>query len=445
MGSQIATLSNKKKLALFAIVAGTALIYYSSHPLFLFHQLFARDEDSFYRWLNLDDTQPYAWLTENNYTLRLADALLHGQLGLAEEPPSWLNETILLHGRYYSVFPLGSVLTMVPFALLHDLINVPVIGVAIALGGGLAAFLFIQISLARTHSFRISVAMSLFATLGTWLWTNTVMGGSWQLSLAFGMIGELGALYYVLVRRRPLLASAFFALAFGNRTEIIVTAPIFIYLLASAAEGRASARPKHQRGLAETWARAEARPSARAVAKFCLFPFLLGIATLAYNYSRFGSPFDFGLARLPGVLEESWYRHGVFSIHAIPSNAWQMLFQPWHYIDRPPYLLPDGFGGSVFLNAPFLLCIFRRNANDRRLRIAAWAALALLTLVFWCHGNTGGWQFSYRGAIVMLPWFYLLLLQKQSLAKWQLGLIALSIAINAYATYLFLWTNWIQP
>src|SRR5262245_66648655 len=56
-----------------------------------------------------------------DYTFRIAGALLRGNLGLAEQPPDWLNEMIPLGGMYYSAFPLGSVLTMVPLAALKQL------------------------------------------------------------------------------------------------------------------------------------------------------------------------------------------------------------------------------------------------------------------------------------------------------------------------------------
>jgi Gpi18-like mannosyltransferase len=242
------------------------------------------------------------------------------------------------------------------------------------------------------------------------------------------MVSELAAIYYSFVRPRPFLAGLFFAFAFGNRTEVILTVPVFIFAVLRNGDP-------------------DFRSRLRAMTRFCAIPFLLGIATLLYNSARFGSPFDFGLASLPGVLEEPWYRHGIFSIYAIPANAWQMLLEPWHRITRPPYFLPDGFGGSIFLNAPFLICIFQTGARHRDLKAASWIAITLLTAVFWCHGNTGGWQFSYRGAIVMLPWFFLLLLEatQKRLRKWQLTLIAVSILINGWATYLFLWTNWIQP
>jgi hypothetical protein len=57
------------------------------------------------------------------------------------------------------------------------------------------------------------------------------MASAWQLALGFAMVGELGAIYFTVFNRRPLLAGAFFALAFGNRTEVLLTAPIFMFLL----------------------------------------------------------------------------------------------------------------------------------------------------------------------------------------------------------------------
>src|SRR5437763_17159278 len=62
-----------------------------------------------------------ATLHDLDYTSQIASALLHGQLGLQETPPDWLNEMIPRQGRYYSAFPLGAVLSMVPVALLRNL------------------------------------------------------------------------------------------------------------------------------------------------------------------------------------------------------------------------------------------------------------------------------------------------------------------------------------
>jgi hypothetical protein len=70
-----------------------------------------------------------------------------------------------------------------------------------------------------------------------------------------------------------------------------------------------------------------------------------------------------------------------------------------------------------------------------------------LTFALWCHGNPGGWQFSYRYAIILLPWMFLLLAGNgpQKISAPELSLFIVSVAINAVATYQFLWTSEIQP
>ena len=54
--------------------------------------------------------------THYDYTFRVADNFLRGAIGFNEKPPSWLNEFVPFGESWYSVFPLGSILTMIPFA-----------------------------------------------------------------------------------------------------------------------------------------------------------------------------------------------------------------------------------------------------------------------------------------------------------------------------------------
>ena len=56
------------------------------------------------------------------------------------------------------------------------------------------------------------------------------MGGAWQIALGLALLGETAALYFTLVRPSPFIAGAFFALAVGNRTELLITAPFYLYL-----------------------------------------------------------------------------------------------------------------------------------------------------------------------------------------------------------------------
>src|SRR5256885_3782724 len=128
-----------------------------------------------------------ATLHDLDYTSQIASALLHGQLGLREKPPEWLNEMIPWQGRYYSAFPLGAVLSMLPVALLRKvgLIQSFPGHVLAALIAGLCVYFFFQLTkafkgngnnsspirpLALSPSRRVLLA--LFPIFGTWTWCN---------------------------------------------------------------------------------------------------------------------------------------------------------------------------------------------------------------------------------------------------------------------------------
>ncbi len=372
----------------------------------------------------VSNSQPQAFY---DYTLRIAEAMLSGRLGLSEQPPSWLNEMIPHNGKWYSAFPLGSVLTMLPVALLKKLglfTNFP--GFALA---GLFAALTTWLTYRLTERYELSAArrylLALLPVLGTWMWANLAFAGAWHIALGIAVVAQLGTLYFLLVKKSYWLAGACFALAFGNRTEILLLAPLFSYLI-----WRELPEPRTPHSALRTphlWA-------------FVTMPFLLGIATLAYNYARFDSLTDFGYARIPGVLEEPWYRNGIFSLTAIPDNAKEMLLTLWRKVNGYPYFVPTGWGGSIFLSCPFLIFLFRPASRNKQLSWLAASAIVILTFVLWCHGNPGGWQYSYRYAMVLLPWMMLILIENSpsrvSLIEWLL--FTASVAINGWATYLFL-------
>ena len=191
-----------------------------------------------------------------DYTFRVAANILGGSIAFTEKQPSWLNEFVPYEGFYYSVFPLGSVVSMIPFAFMKTvgiITEMPAAFIAALCAGVICLFLFLigrryQIDRARL------VVMTLGILFGTWMWTNLTMAGAWQLALGFAMVGELGAIYFSLYDRRPLIAGLFFALAFGNRTEILLTAPLFFWFLyrrageTEGAEGEKGRKGKGEKG-----------------------------------------------------------------------------------------------------------------------------------------------------------------------------------------------------
>lgn len=410
-----------------------------------------------------------------DYTFRVAENILRGSIGFEEKPPSWLNEFVPFEDRWYSVFPLGSVLTMIPFAFFKviGLLKVMPAAFLSALTSGIIGAFLLRIAGHYDLDRKRRILMTVGILFGTWMWTNLAMGGAWQLALGFAMIGELGAIYFTVFERRPLLAGAFFALAFGNRTEILLTAPVFFYLLYhfqilnfnsqifNSENGENKPSSASEKDNPETLKTNKSNKKAKLedhktpngnfkfapIINFCIVPFILGVLTLIYNDLRFHSLTDFGYARIPGVLEEPWYRYGIFSIWYIPQNFREMLWTPWRLLAHFPYLVPGGFGSAVWWSSPFILFLARFGARDKILKYTGWTAILILTFLLWIHGNAGGWQFGYRYAMILLPWMFLILLEnspkKVFWYEWTAYLF--SVVVNAYATYLFLWTNYVKP
>ena len=387
-------------------------------------------------------------LRDLDYTAEIASALLRGDLGLREKPPEWLNEMIPYGNRYYSAFPFGAVLSMIPLALLQKatvIHNFPA-RVLAALIAGACVYFFFQLAKAfgpeysslKTKPLTRRILLALFPVFGTWTWCNLGMAGAWQIALGLAVLGETAALYFTLVRRSPFIAGGFFALAFGNRTELLITAPFYLYLFWC----RSSENVAGQSRIARI--KQALRQNAPMVFDFLTLPTALALLTAAYNFARFHSIFDFGYFHIPEVREEPWYEHGLFSLHSIPWNVHQMLFEGFRDDPYFPFLSFPPFGCSILLSSPFLFLIFRGGGTYKAV---SWIAIGILTFVLWCHGNPGGWQFSYRYAMILLPWMFLLLTGNgpSTITVTEISLFAVSVGINATATWLFLWTDKIQP
>src|SRR6266700_2855915 len=383
-------------------------------------------------------------LRDLDYTTEIASAVLRGDLGLREKPPEWLNEMIPYGNKYYSAFPLGAVISMVPVALLQKMSlihNVPA-RVLDALIAGACVYFFFQLAKAFGPDYSSlepkplarRILLALFPVFATWTWCNLGMGGAWQIALGLALLGETAALYFTLVRPSPFIAGAFLALAVGNRTELLMTAPFYLYLFWRRSNENAAGQSLTAR------MKQAVRVNAPMSIDFLTLPVALVLLTAAYNFARFHSIFDFGYFHIPEVRDEPWYEHGLFSVHSIPWNVHKMVFAGFRDDPDFPFLSFDPFGCSILLSSS---CLFRLFRNGGTYRVICWMALGLLPFILWCHGNPGGWQFSYRYAMILLPWMFLLITGNgpPRLTVTEISLFAVSVAINATATWLFLWTD----
>jgi hypothetical protein len=253
----------------------------------------------------------------------------------------------------------------------------------------------------------------------------------------------------VLGRNRAWLAGLWLGLAGLARPTCWFAFPFF------AAMALAHARKEHQAG----------RLALEALAFGGVLGACVGL-TLLYNFSRFGSPFDFGYSYVNGAesIIELQARYGSFSLHFAPRNLSYMLGGlPDIRLQEPPWLRPDPMGMSIFLTTPVLLYIlksvqrrrlavwfrlvraaFRSRSVAVRLRIlarffhitpltaAAWLAVLGVTLPLALYHNTGSFQFGYRYILDWLPIGLILVIvgMEGGMGWWKGALIGASLIVN---------------
>ncbi|HWP63496.1 MAG TPA: hypothetical protein VNO86_08510 [Candidatus Binatia bacterium] len=356
-----------------------------------------------------------------DYFVRLADAFLHGRLGVTEAP-SWLNELI----------PAGDGLWYVPYPPMPAVVLLPVVAlfgteihqqlVSAVLGGlsvGLAWLALGRLGLVGRARFWLTATFG----FGTVLWYVAEVGSAWYFAHVVAVLFSLAALVLVLERRGPGLAGLLLGCATLARLPVGLSAPFF--LAAALGLGWPPRRPDDTRAAVRTG-----------------LAFVAGLAVplaayALYNLARWGTPIDQGYVRIPGIFEDPIYaEHGILSIHYIPRNLYAIFFRSWNYVDQPPYLQPSWWGLSVFFTTPVYLWLAKARLDDPRV---VWAAigtgLALIPIV--THGNVGITQFGYRFSLDVQPLLFVILASafRDGMSKLaQLACLA-AIATSAYAIW----------
>ena len=253
----------------------------------------------------------------------------------------------------------------------------PAAFIAAMLAAIICLFLFLISEDFMNYTPQKRILMALGIMFGTWLWTNLVMAGAWQLTLGFAMIGELGAIYFTVYKtqsdfsragvfrprfrqphgncpdRADLFASFFLSKLEVQGSKFKVDEKLKSKTKILAKRENTKRRSKRIRSgkttneshlskseigqflnLKSTNFKCNPKPAIVTLATFCAVPFVLGVSTLIYNKMRFHSFTDFGYARIPGVLDEPWYNHGIFSYYYIPGQAYEMLLKPWEILRK---------------------------------------------------------------------------------------------------------------
>ena len=132
------------------------------------------------------------------------------------------------------------------------------------------------------------------------------------------------------------------------------------------------------------------------------------VGYLIYNYMRFGSPLQTGYALIPGLLQETQYRDGFFSIVNIPRKLYALFLSAPAQVNGFPWIQSRHLGGlSILLTTPLFLWSIKARRPDW-FNLGAWVSVVLILIPILLHADAGGEQFGFRYAQDLYPFLFLL-------------------------------------
>ena len=380
-----------------------------------------------------------------DYFTLLADAFLHGRLGLDGAPP-WLNELVpTADGRFAVVYPPAPAVLLLPLVAvfgrgLHQEIPSMLIGAA---NVALLSLVLREMGVPP----RRRILLALVFAFGSVAWYSAVVGTAWHFAHVVATCGMLLAVYAAQRDAPTWSIGLAFGLAALSRLPVAAAAPFFAaYLADRAARSRRGSRVPF--GVPRAMRAADWRPPVRVFAHLAL-PFVAALAVpvaldLAYNAARFGSPLEPGYALIPGLLNEAQYRNGFFSLSNIPRQLHALFLTGPAFSSNPPWIRPHLVGGlSVLLTTPLLLWSFRVRDRDW-FTLGAWASVALIFVPILTHADPGGAQWGYRYAQDAYPLLFLLVARALRAGAGRAARLAAvaGFVVNAWGVLAFYYGWW---
>jgi len=357
--------------------------------------------------------------TPYNYFTRLGASFLKGKYYLTQNP-AWLNELIPAgHNKYYVVYPPMPAILSIPFVfILKDFFQQQYL--AHLLGAGIV-LLTINLSLKIKKDIKLAIWSGLLVGFGTIIWYLSSTGSSWLLGQVTSCFFLMLALNESFSKKRPFLVGIFLGASYLSRLTTILSLPLFIYLI-------------------------KGRTKRKNIFKLVLGTLSFFIFNSFYNFIRFGTIFDKGYLLIPGVLNEIWYKKGLFHLSYIPRHL-KIIFASFPIFQKEfPFILPSWAGLSIWITTPAFVYSLFSNIKEKVVKIS-WLVVILISLVIFSHGTTGFAQFGYRFAVDFYPFLIFLTIKAVSKdkLKWHhIVLLLISILINFWGVIFINKFSWVR-
>ena len=256
--------------------------------------------------------------------------------------------------------------------------------------------------------------LTAFFAFGTIMWSESINGGSWQVSMLVANLMTLLALNEVFGNARPLQVGIYAGLAALSRYDLLLAWPIYILFVVYR-------RPPIR------W------PAALSgIAPIFVGFALAGAGYIWFNEARFGTLTDTGLWRYDpanGNLALTT-PPTLFAWRYFPGNFFTLFYMAPTLMDRFPYIRPLPGGQSILTTSPAFLLALR--ASWQRLDVDLMAAMALLSAlpVLFYVGN-GMTQFGTRHFVAVFPFLVVLMALGGELDQMGKVLIVVSVCLIA--------------
>jgi hypothetical protein len=364
--------------------------------------------------------------TPYNYFIWLADAFLHGRLGLTEASP-YLGELIPVGGRFYVIYPPMPAIILMPFVAIWGLGFNQTLGSVVF--GGLNVSLFYLLMRRLTQDSKIQIWMTLLFGFGTIHWYIASVGSAWYFAHVVSFLFLTLAIYETFTKRRPFLIGLLLGASYWSRLSTILSLPFFIIMLSDmwllrskegSILGKINLKPLVQLG--------------SGVGVFVLINFI-------YNFLRFHTPFDvaYFMSGIDTPSHEPWLNKGPFSLSYIRYHLSIILAKPPVFINEPPYVLPSLAGMSIWITTPAFIYALLADIKSK-ITLACWSGIIPIAFLLFTKNGTGWTQFGYRYAMDFYPFLLLLVLKGIGNGiRWHHRLlICFAILVNLWGV---LWIN----
>ncbi len=361
--------------------------------------------------------------TPYNNFVRLADAFLHGRLYLTEKI-TWL-ELAPRDGKYYIVPPPMPAILLLPFVYVFGLSTNQTLASIILGSLNIVLIFFVTREITKNRSVQLwTTVMFGFGTIHWWIATA---GGVWTFSQVTSVAFLSLAIWATLKNKHPFLVGLLLGASYWSRLPTIFSLPFFIIMLSD----KWLKKPGETNGLK----RINPKP---------LFYLGLGVGIFVclnsiYNLLRFGTPLDVSYYLIPGILEEPWYRNGIFDITYIPRHLKVIFAGLPIFLSKFPYVKPSWSGMAIWITTPAFVYALFADIKDK-LAVGCWFSIIPIALLEFTHGTWGFAQFGYRFAMDFYPFLLLLTVKgMRDRIRWHHKvLICLGILVNLWGV---LWIN----